>query len=158
MGFFKKKDRAFYAVAKGTSLPIEEVPDEVFSTKMMGEGIAIKPLAGSAYAPCRGRVTVVMDQSKHAIGIVNEDGIEVLIHVGLDTVNLLGEGFKTHVVVGDIVNPGDLLITFDQAFLKEKSISDIIMLIVVDANDHVLTNMNPYQEVVPNHSPVITYK
>ena len=88
MGFCKKKTKALYAMANGQSIAIEDVPDEVFATKMMGDGIAIQPKEGKIYAPCNGKVTMVMDNTKHAVGIENEDGMEILIHVGLDTVNL----------------------------------------------------------------------
>lgn len=104
MGFFKKKNKAFYAMANGKSVAIEDVPDEVFATKMMGDGIAIQPIEGKIYAPCNGKVTMVMDNTKHAVGIENEDGMEILIHVGLDTVNLGGVGFEVFVQVGDQVN------------------------------------------------------
>ena len=79
MGFFKKKTKALYAMANGHSVAIEDVPDEVFATKMMGDGIAIQPKEGKIYAPCNGKVTMVMDNTKHAVGIENEDGMEILI-------------------------------------------------------------------------------
>lgn len=159
MGLFKKKKpKAFYAMVNGKTLPIEEVPDEVFSTKMMGEGIAIMPADGNVYAPCNGKITMVMDSSKHAIGVENEEGVEVLIHVGLDTVNLMGEGFATHVKVGDAVEVGDLLITFDQEGLKEKGISDMTMMVIVEANGHTPTTFYHHQDVQVKDSPIIEYK
>lgn len=158
MGFFSKKQKALYAMCNGKTVAMENVPDEVFSTKMMGEGIAILPNEGKVYSPCNGKVSMVMDSSKHAVGIENTDGVEVLIHVGLDTVNLMGEGFETHVRVGDIVETGDALVTFDKEGLKEKGISDITMLVVVEAGGHTLTKFHCDQDVTVKSSSVIEYK
>lgn len=158
MGFFKKKNKCLYAFANGTTIAMEEVPDEVFSTKMMGEGIAIMPNEGLIYAPCKGKVSMVMDNSKHAVGIENEDGVEVLIHVGLDTVNLLGEGFETHVQVGDNVENGDLIISFDKDLLSKKGLNDMTMMVIVEPNGHSCTKFYCNQEVSIKDSGVIEYK
>ncbi|MEG0453025.1 MAG: PTS glucose transporter subunit IIA [Coprobacillus sp.] len=158
MGLFSKKTKAFYAMANGTSVAIEEVPDEVFSTKMMGEGIAIKPNEGKIYAPCAGKVTMLMDNTKHAVGIENEDGIEVLIHVGLDTVNLMGEGLQAHVEVGDELEVGDLLISYDKDKLTSEGINDITMLVVVSDNNHKMTKFHTNQQVSIKKSTLIEYK
>lgn len=158
MGLFKKKDKTLYAFTSGRSVSIEDVPDEVFSQKMMGDGIAIIPDTGSIYAPCSGKISVVMDKSKHAIGLENTDGLELLIHVGLDTVNLFGEGFETHVIVGDVVQKGDLLITFDKALLKSKGINLITMLVIIDKKNYVISEYNINQEVEQKTTPLIKYK
>ena len=76
-------------MANCRSVAIEDVPDEVFATKMMGDGIAVIHDKKKIYAPCNGTISMVMDNTKHALGIKTEDGLEMLIHVGLDTVNLL---------------------------------------------------------------------
>ena len=84
---FKKKEKqnkVLSSMANGKSVAIEDVPDEVFSTKMMGDGIAVIPDDGKIYAPCNGKISMVMDNTKHALGIETEDGMELLIHVGLD--------------------------------------------------------------------------
>lgn len=158
MGFFKKKTKVFYAMANGKSVAMEDVPDEVFATKMMGEGIAIQPSEGNIYAPCQGKVTMVMDNTKHAVGIENEDGMEILIHVGLDTVNLSGEGFETFVQVGDVVKPGDLLIQYDKQKFEIDGINDITMLVVVDAKGKTLTKYHVNEQVQIKDSPIIEYK
>ena len=125
MGFFsRKKTKAISAFANGKVVAIEDVPDEVFATKMMGDGIAIIPSLGEIYSPVDGQVKMVMDNTKHAIGIEMEDGVEILIHVGLDTVNLNGNGFDVHVQVGDTLHKGDLLITYDKDELNSKDIND----------------------------------
>lgn len=158
MGFFKKKTKAFYAMANGKSIAMEDVPDEVFATKMMGEGIAIQPNEGKIYAPCAGKVTMVMDNTKHAVGIENEDGMEILIHVGLDTVNLGGEGFEAFVQVGDVVKPGDLLIQYDKQKFEADGINDITMLVIVDPKGHTLTKYYVNEDVQIINSPIIEYK
>ena len=88
---------------------------------MMGDGIAVIPDDGKIYAPCNGKISMVMDNTKHALGIETEDGMELLIHVGLDTVNLMGEGFATHVSAGD---SGE---TFNRIQIKSHQI-DVVFL------------------------------
>ena len=122
--FKKKKNKVLYSMANGRSVAIEDVPDEVFATKMMGDGIAVIPDEGKIYAPCNGTISMVMDNTKHALGIKTEDGLEMLIHVGLDTVNLLGEGFETHVTTGNQVETGELLISYDKDKLEKEGIND----------------------------------
>lgn len=158
MGLFKKKNKVIYAMANGQSVAIEDVPDEVFATKMMGDGIAVKPSEGYIYAPCAGKITMVMDNSKHAVGIENEDGMELLIHVGLDTVNLAGEGFETFVQVGDDVQVGDLLISYDKEKFDKEGINDITMLVLVNQNNHKVMNYHINEEVSIKTSPIIEYK
>lgn len=158
---FKKKEaekKVLYSMANGKSVAIEEVPDEVFSTKMMGEGIAVIPIEGKIYAPCKGKITMVMDNTKHAIGMENEDGVELLIHVGLDTVNLMGEGFVTHVSVGDSVELGEILISYNKDSLIDKGINDITMLVIVGDNDHEFVKFNVNENVQIIKSPLIEYK
>lgn len=158
MGFFKKKRKVFYAIADGKTVAIENVPDEVFATKMMGDGIAIQPSKGQIYSPCDGKITMVMDNTKHAVGIENEDGIEVLIHVGLDTVNLSGEGFEAFVQVGDKVSTGELLISYDKQKFEADGINDITMLVIVDPKGHTITKYFVDEEVHVKDSPIIEYK
>lgn len=158
---FKKKkveNKVLSSMANGKSVAIEEVPDEVFSTKMMGEGIAVIPNEGKIYAPCDGKVSMVMDNTKHAVGIETKDGVEILIHVGLDTVNLMGEGFNVHVSTGDQVEVGELVISYDKEVLNAKGISDITMLVVVDAGEHELVKFNTGEEVSAGKSPLIEYQ
>lgn len=136
MGLFRKKDNRLYAFANGTSVAIEDVPDEVFSTRMMGDGIAILPAEGMLYAPCDGHITMIMDHFYHAIGIINDDGIEILLHVGLDSVNLMGEGFHVYVEKQQHVRKGEPLLRFDQELMKQKEIPDISMMVIVEKNGH----------------------
>ncbi|WP_042146598.1 PTS glucose transporter subunit IIA [Paucisalibacillus sp. EB02] len=117
-----------YAPITGKLVSIEEVPDPVFSQKMMGEGAAIIPTDGKIVAPVNGEVIQVAP-TKHAIGIKAEDGSEILLHIGLETVALKGEGFTVHVSQGDNVKVGDHLMDVDLNFIKENA-KDIISPIV----------------------------
>lgn len=157
MGFFKKKTNGLYAMANGKSIPIETVPDDVFASKMMGDGIAIIPSDGHIYAPCDGEVSMIMDHSLHALGIMNDVGMELLIHIGIDSVNLMGEGFVAHVNKHDKVKTGDLLISFDKDVLKEKGINDTTMLIIVEPKDHKIVSYKINEEVRVNESKIIEY-
>ena len=154
----EKKNKVLSSMANGKSVAIEDVPDEVFSTKMMGDGIAVIPDDGKIYAPCNGKISMVMDNTKHALGIETEDGMELLIHVGLDTVNLMGEGFATHVSAGDSVETGELLISYDKTDFVTKGINDITMLVIVENGGHEITKYNINENVHIIESPLIEYK
>ena len=116
------------AVVDGKSIPIEEVKDGVFSEKMMGEGIAFLPEDGKIVAPCSGKMSVVYDTG-HAYGITRADGLEILIHIGLDTVNLNGKGFTSKVKANQEVKQGQLLCEVDLAYLKSQGVRLDTMLI-----------------------------
>lgn len=117
----------------GTIIDLEQVNDPVFSQKLMGDGFAIEPTSNDIYAPINGEVISVFP---HAIGIKAEDGLEVLVHVGIDTVNLGGEGFNMHVNQGDKVNAGDLVITADMAYLKDHAPAITTPVIFTDLAGH----------------------
>ena len=102
----------------GRIIPIEEIPDEVFSQKIMGDGVGIEPTGNTVYAPADATVGVVMADSKHACGLVMDNGMEILIHVGIDTVDMNGDGFELFVKEGDQVKTGDPLISFTPEKIK----------------------------------------
>ena len=101
-----------YSPLKGEIIPLTEAPDKVFASEALGKGVAINPAEGKVVAPFNGTVAMLYD-TKHAIGLVSDDGVEVLIHIGLDTVKLNGEHFTAHVAQGDKVACGQTLVTFD---------------------------------------------
>ncbi len=127
-----------HAPLTGEVTPLSEVPDQVFSEKMMGDGIAIKPSQGEVRAPFNGKVQMIFP-TKHAIGLVSDSGLELLIHIGLDTVKLNGEGFTLHVEEGQEVKQGDLLINFDLDYIRNHAKSDITPIIVTQGN---ITNLD----------------
>ncbi|HZG61793.1 MAG TPA: PTS glucose transporter subunit IIA [Anoxybacillus sp.] len=137
----RKKEETLFAPLNGKVVDIEQVPDPTFSQKLMGEGIAIEPVDGTVVSPVNGEI-IQFFHTKHAIGIRSETGLEILIHVGLETVMLNGEGFTGHVQVGDKVKVGDRLITFDLEFIKEKAASSITPI--------VITNMDIVQSIEKN--------
>lgn len=121
------------AFATGRVASIEEVPDQVFSTKVLGDGIAVWPEEGVLRAPADGNVAVVMEESLHACGIVLDSGMELLFHIGLDTVDMKGAGFSAHVKVGDRVKAGDELISFDRAGIKAAGHEDVVIMVVTNS-------------------------
>lgn len=112
----------------GKLLPISEVPDKIFSQKMMGDGFAIEPSDGKVVAPVAGKI-VNLFPTKHAIGLETEDGREVLVHVGIDTVNLKGKGFEALVAQGDIVEQGQTLLHVDLRIVAQEATSIITPII-----------------------------
>lgn len=120
---------ALVAPLTGKVVAIENVPDQTFSEKMMGDGLAIEPTDGKVVAPVDGEVVVTFP-TKHAVGLKTASGMELLIHVGLETVHMDGEGFDMHVKQGDKVKAGDLLLTFDLQLIKKKAASHITPVII----------------------------
>lgn len=111
-GAEERKVQVFSAYLNGTIIPLEDVEDEVFSSKMLGDGIAMEPKDGKLYAPCDAKVEMIFDTG-HAIHLMSEQGCEILLHIGIDTVRMGGEGFEAHVREGQKVKQGDLLMSFD---------------------------------------------
>ncbi len=123
------ENKDIFSPIEGEAVDLAEVPDQVFSEKMMGDGIAIKPINGTVRAPFDGEV-VTDFPTKHALGLVNEGGLELLIHFGLDTVNLKGEGFDLKVAAGDKIKKGDVLMEVDLDYIWENALSDITPIII----------------------------
>jgi multiphosphoryl transfer protein len=113
----------------GWSTPLAEVPDEVFAARLLGDGLAIDPTAGTLHAPCDGELVLVA-ASGHAVTVRTPDGCDVLLHVGIDTVGLAGEGFKVHVAQGARVHAGDALLSFDLDLLARRARSLLTPVIV----------------------------
>ncbi len=127
---FKKNEKLSWAVPlTGEVKSIADAPDPVFAQKMMGDGFCIDPTDGKLCSPVRGEIISIFP-TKHAIGIKADDGYEILIHFGIDTVNLNGEGFELHVKTGDWVNSGDPLLTVDIEGIKDK-IPSLITAVVI---------------------------
>lgn len=125
---------------KGKIVSLEDVPDEVFAQKLIGEGIAIIPEEGIIYSPVEGEVVQLFMPSKHAIGIRSNDGVEVLIHIGIDTVKMNGDGFEAFVETGSTVTCGQELIRFDIDKV-EKNAKTVITPVVI-TNSHELKNID----------------
>ena len=118
-----------YAPMKGEMIPVERSEDEVFASKALGDGVAINPEDGMVYAPCDGTVTLLFP-TRHAVGIRTESGVDVLIHIGINTVQLDGQGFEAYVAQGDTVKQGDQLILADLDLIREKGLNPQTMMIL----------------------------
>lgn len=123
------------AYMNGTVVPLEEVKDEAFSQKILGDGVAIEPKEGRLYAPCDGTVEMVFD-TKHAINLVSDQGCEILLHVGIDTVKLGGKYFEVHVSDGQKIHKGDLLISFDLDGIRSEGYQTTTPLIICNTEDY----------------------
>ncbi|SCS39034.1 glucose-specific PTS transporter subunit IIBC [Staphylococcus caeli] len=126
-----------YAPGEGQIIPLSEVPDQVFAQKMMGDGVGFIPENGKIVAPFDGTVKTIFP-TKHAIGLESEQGLELLIHIGIDTVKLNGEGFESFVNTGDTVNKGQLLMQVDLDYIKANAPSIVTPLVVTNLEDRAL--------------------
>lgn len=132
--FFKKKQKSYEmaATADGKVIPMTDASDPVFSSCALGGGVVIRPTGTVVVAPADGRVTATMEGSNHAIGMELEGGLEILIHIGVDTVNLKGEGFTSLVKAQEKVKAGTELIRFDREALEAKGYCMEVMQIVME--------------------------
>ncbi|MBQ9427992.1 MAG: PTS glucose transporter subunit IIA [Clostridia bacterium] len=128
-------DACVYAPMKGKMLPMSEVPDETFAADVLGKGAAIEPSEGTVVAPADGVVSTLFD-THHAIGLTLDNGMELLIHIGINTVELNGEGYTAHVAEGDRVTRGQKLITFDRELIKRKGYPTITPVIITNVDDY----------------------
>ncbi len=138
LSFFKKKEetvKELKACLSGTVIPIEEVEDEMFASKTLGDGVGIRPGSNIVTAPCDGVISVVMQSSKHAVGMTLNNGAEILIHVGLDTVNMEGEGFTLFVKEGDKVKAGEKLLQFEPELIISKGYKTTTVIVVTNTDE-----------------------
>src|SRR5262245_23544118 len=124
---------ALKAPLSGFLMPIERVPDPVFAQKMVGDGIAVDPTSQSLLAPCEGEI-VMLHPANHALTLTTPEGVEVMMHIGLDTINLKGQGFTPRVKQGARVQVGDPLIDFDADYLATHAKSLLTMLVVTNSD------------------------
>lgn len=124
--------------ADGRLIALREVEDEVFSAGILGEGVAVVPDGGELYAPVDG-IVVTVAETKHAISITADCGAQILIHCGIDTVELRGQGFEPFVAAGDRVTPGKLLLKFDPALIRTHGLSPATPVVVVNADEFSLS-------------------
>jgi len=153
----KVTEEHIMAPAGGNIVSIENVPDPTFSEKMMGDGIAIDPSEGKVAAPIDGEVIQVFP-TKHAVGIKGRSGIELLIHIGLETVSMNGEGFEAHVQAGDKVTAGQLLISFDLNLVKEKAVSTVIPIVITNMDIVESLDKSSTSEAIPGETELMTVK
>lgn len=124
----------------GKIVPLSAVSDVAFSSEALGKGFAIEPTDGHVYSPVDGKVVMIFD-TKHAIGLTTEDGAEILIHIGLDTVNMKGQGFTVHVEAGDQVKIGDPLVDVDLDAIKEDGYETVTPVVVTNTTNYSTFNL-----------------
>lgn len=127
-GLFKKKKEKIHSPVKGTVIHLKDVPDEVFSSGMMGAGFAVKPEDGEIYAPVSGKVLSIFP-TKHALLIQSKNGKELLIHIGIDTVELKGNGFEIHVVAGQEIKANQHIASVDLTILENAHKNTDVMVV-----------------------------
>ncbi|PYZ94421.1 PTS glucose transporter subunit IIA [Salipaludibacillus keqinensis] len=141
--------------ASGEVVSLSEVPDPTFAEKMMGDGVAIKPSEGLIVSPVHGEIMQLFP-TKHAVGIKTVNGIEILIHIGIETVNMQGEGFEAFVKEGDKVAKGDQLIKFDMNLVNEKAESTITPVIITNGDAVSSIEKQENQQVTAGETTVMT--
>lgn len=153
----KTEEEILTAPITGKLVQLEDVPDPVFSEKMMGDGLAIEPSEGVVVAPVDAKVLQVFP-TKHAVGLETNNGIEILIHIGLETVSLNGEGFESFVKEGDKVKQGDKLISFDIDIIKEKAKSTVTPIIITNGDRAQSIEKTTETQVSRGETPFLTVK
>jgi len=133
-GFLKRKVRDIYSPVDGQIVTLESVDDEVFSQKMVGDGVAVMPIGNTFTAPIDGVVSKIFS-TNHAYSIKNDKDLEVMVHIGLETVALDGKGFTRIASEGDEVKAGDVIIEVDLAYINEHAKDIITPIIVTDESD-----------------------
>ena len=132
---FQAEKNTVYSPLKGNVIPLEEVKDETFAAGILGQGVGIEPSEGKVVSPVKGKIETLFD-TKHAVGITSEDGVELLIHVGLNTVELGGKYYTAHVAEGDSVEAGQVLLTFDMEQIKAAGYDVTTPVLVTNADQY----------------------
>lgn len=134
------------AVEDGRTIPMDEVNDQTFAQELLGPGIAIVPSNGTVVSPINGTITTVMD-TKHAVCIQGEDGLELIVHAGLDTVELNGKYYQTYKEIGDQVKAGDVLLEFDLEEITKAGYDVTTPIVITNLGDYKITKCLTGQQV-----------
>lgn len=145
------------AVADGEAIPVSDVPDEVFASKALGDGVAVIVTDGKVYAPVDGTISMVAE-TLHAYGISTKDGLELLVHIGINTVELNGTGFSPKVKEGDKVKTGDLLCEIDMELMKEKGYPTHTPILMTNGDECIDVKLLPNKDAKAGKTTVITYR
>lgn len=154
--FLKKKDLSLYAPMTGQMIEVNSIPDEVFASQMLGETVAFIPQDDYICAPCDGKITMIA-HTFHAFGMVSDMGVEILIHIGLETVHFHGKGFEILVHEGERVKKGQMIMRIDRQFFKEKDVCLITPMVItnkknyhvhIDYRDHVIKGESRIIELI----------
>lgn len=134
------------AVEDGRTIPMDEVNDQTFAQELLGPGIAIVPSNGTVVSPIDGTIATVMD-TKHAVCIQGEDGLELIVHAGLDTVELNGKYYQTYKEIGDQVKAGDVLLEFDLEEITKAGYDVTTLIVITNLGDYKITKCLTGQQV-----------
>lgn len=134
------------AVEEGRTIPMDEVNDQTFAQELLGPGIAIVPSNGTVVSPINGTIATVMD-TKHAVCIQGEDGLELIVHAGLDTVELNGKYYQTYKEIGDQVKAGDVLLEFDLEEITKAGYDVTTPIVITNLGDYKITKCLTGQQV-----------
>ncbi|KGF26659.1 MULTISPECIES: PTS sugar transporter subunit IIA [Staphylococcus] len=148
------KEIEIYAPLTGEYINIEDIPDPVFAQKMMGEGFGINPTEGEVVSPIEGKVDNVFP-TKHAIGLKADNGLEILVHIGLDTVQLDGQGFEILVSSGDTVQVGDPLLKFDLEYISNNAKDVISPIIITNSDQTESIHVNDVKAIIKGETKVV---
>lgn len=152
----KKKHTGLVSPVDGLTIPMEEVKDPAFADKTLGDGIAAVPENGMVVSPCDGTL-VTVTPTLHAFAIACEDGLELMVHIGIDTVALKGQGFESLANAGDVVKKGQPIIKFDSVFMKENNIDMTTMLILLNGDEYQIKEKHHGKQVRKGIDTVIEY-
>ncbi len=152
----KAEVKSLNAFLSGKAIAITEVPDQVFSQKVLGDGLAIEPTDNTLVAPADGEISVLMEGSNHACGMKLANGMEILMHIGLDTVDMNGDGFTAHIKEGDMVKAGDRLISFDPAKIKAAGHPATTMLAITEEAEGCKAVFHTGKTVAAGRDPILT--
>ena len=154
----KNKNKDLKAFLSGKVVPITEVEDEAFASKSMGDGVGIIPTDNKVLAPADGEVVLVMKDSKHACALKLDNDMEMILHIGIDTVNMKGDGFECLVEMGDKVKAGQPLITFDMDKIKAAGYSTTSMLVITGEGNVKNINFKPGFDAKAGEDIIVTFE
>ncbi|VKS96619.1 PTS system beta-glucoside-specific transporter subunit EIIABC [Streptococcus pneumoniae] len=146
--------KMIFSPISGEIIPLSDVQDKTFSDKLIGDGLAIIPSEGKVYAPFDGKITNIFP-TKHAIGLKSDEGVELLIHIGLDTVELKGQGFISHVEEGDRVFKNQLIFEMDLNLIKTKGYETVTPVIVTNTNDFLDVLVLPNNQTIEHSKELL---
>ncbi|WP_075277537.1 PTS sugar transporter subunit IIA, partial [Streptococcus pneumoniae] len=146
--------KMIFSPISGEIIPLSDVQDKTFSDKLIGDGVAIIPSEGKVYAPFDGKITNIFP-TKHAIGLKSDEGVELLIHIGLDTVELKGQGFISHVEEGDRVFKNQLIFEMDLNLIKTKGYETVTPVIVTNTNDFLDVLVLPNNQTIEHSKELL---
>lgn len=159
-GFFKKDKKNdtlnFVAPISGKTVPLSEVPDPVFAQKMAGDGLGIDPTGDTIVAPADGELTLVF-KTKHAFAMTLDNGVELLVHIGIETVSLNGDGFEQLVEQGEKVKAGTPIIKIDREFIKSKGLSLVTPVLIANVDSVKSIDAKTGLDAVAGETVVLEY-